>query len=120
MNENFNRLPKDERPYERCIRHGAGQLSDRELLAVLLRTGAKGRTVLELAGDLLGLSAEKEGFTGLRRKSLEELSALRGIGKVKAWQGKKQEQAFTLGRRLPLQSIIWKICAIRNRNCFCF
>ena len=86
MNENFNRLPKDERPYERCIRHGAGQLSDRELLAVLLRTGAKGRTVLELAGDLLGLSAEKEGFTGLRRKSLEELSALRGIGKVKAVQ----------------------------------
>lgn len=88
MNEKFNRLPEDERPYERCMRHGAEQLSDRELLAVLLRTGARGRTVLELAGDLLGLSDGKEGFAGLRRKSLEELSALRGIGKVKAVQVK--------------------------------
>ena len=86
MNENFNSLPKEERPYERCMRHGAEQLSDRELLAVLLRTGAKGRTVLELAGELLKLSPEKEGFTGLRRRSLEELSAVRGIGKVKAVQ----------------------------------
>ena len=86
MNENFNRLPKEERPYERCMRHGAQQLSNRELLAVLLRTGARGRTVLELAGDLLKLSPEKEGFTGLRRRSLEELSAVHGIGKVKAVQ----------------------------------
>ena len=30
MNENFNSLPKEERPYERCMRHGAEQLSDRE------------------------------------------------------------------------------------------
>lgn len=86
MNENFNSLPKEERPYERCMRHGAGQLSDRELLAVLLRTGARGHTVLELAGDLLKLSPEKEGFTGLRRKSLQELSEIHGIGKVKAVQ----------------------------------
>ncbi|MCI8586217.1 MAG: DNA repair protein RadC [Lachnospiraceae bacterium] len=86
MNENFNSLPEEERPYERCMRHGAGQLSDRELLAVLLRTGAKGRTVLELAGELLKLVPEREGFTGLRRMSLEELSAVKGIGKVKAVQ----------------------------------
>lgn len=86
MNENFNSLPKDERPYERCMHHGAEQLSDRELLAVLLRTGAKGQTVLELAGDILKLSPDRKGFTGLRRLSLKELSAVRGIGKVKAVQ----------------------------------
>lgn len=86
MNENFNSLPEEERPYERCMRHGAEQLSDRELLAVLLRTGARGRTVLELAGDILELSPEQKGFTGLRRRSLEELSRVRGIGKVKAVQ----------------------------------
>ncbi len=86
MNENFNSLPKDERPYERCMYHGAEQLSDRELLAVLLRTGAKGKTVLELAGDILKLSPDRKGFTGLRRLSLKELSAVRGIGKVKAVQ----------------------------------
>lgn len=86
MNEEFNNLPKEERPYERCIRHGAEGLSDRELLAVFLRTGAKGRTVLELAGDLLKLVPEREGFTGLRRLGLAELSGVRGIGKVKAVQ----------------------------------
>lgn len=86
MNENFNSLPREERPYERCVRHGAQQLSDRELLAVLLRTGAKGRTVLELAGDILELSPGKKGFAALRRMSLKELSAVRGIGKVRAIQ----------------------------------
>ncbi len=86
MNENFNRLPKDERPYERCMRHGAEQLSDRELLAVLLRTGAKGRSVLELAGEILKLAPERKGFTGLRRLSLEELSTVQGIGKIRAIQ----------------------------------
>lgn len=86
MNENFNSLPKEERPYERCIRSGPKSLADRELLAVLLRTGAKGRTVLELAGDLLNLVPEQKGFTGLRRLSLEELSSVHGIGMVKAIQ----------------------------------
>lgn len=86
MNEKFNHLPKDERPYERCMRHGPEQLSDRELLAVLLRTGAKGQTVLELAGEILKLTPERKGFTGLRRLSLEELAKVQGIGKIRAIQ----------------------------------
>lgn len=88
MSEKFNNLPVQERPYERCIRHGAEGLSDRELLAILLRTGSKERSVLELAGDLLKLVPEKEGFTGLRRLNLEELTSVRGIGTVKAIQVK--------------------------------
>ena len=74
MNENFSSLPQEDRPYERCIRHGVQSLSNRDLLAVILRTGAKGRNVLELAGDLLKLVPEREGFTGIRRLSLDELS----------------------------------------------
>ena len=113
MNENFNSLPKEERPYERCMRHGAEQLSDRELLAVLLRTGAKGRTVLELAGGLLKLSPEKEGFTGLRRRSLEELSAVRGIGKVKAVQLKcVLELARRMAREEAGQGIFFRTPAM--------
>ena len=53
---------------------------------MILRTGAKGRNVLELAGDLLKLVPEREGFTGIRRLSLDELSNVKGIGKVKAVQ----------------------------------
>ena len=86
MNKNFSSLPQEDRPYERCIRHGVQSLSNRDLLAVILRTGAKGRNVLELAGDLLKLVPEREGFTGIRRLSLDELSNVKGIGKVKAVQ----------------------------------
>lgn len=86
MNKNFSSLPQEDRPYERCIRHGVQSLSNRDLLAVILRTGAKGRNVLELAGDLLKLVPEREGFTGIRRLSLDELSKVKGIGKVKAVQ----------------------------------
>ena len=86
MNENFHNLPQEDRPYERCIRHGVQALSNRDLLAVILRTGAKGRNVMELAGELLRLVPEREGFTGLRRLSLDELSQVKGIGKVKAVQ----------------------------------
>ena len=86
MNENFNSLPAEDRPYEKCIRYGVESLTNRELLAAILRTGAKGRNVLELAGALLRLVPEREGFTGIRRLSLEELSGVRGIGKVKAVQ----------------------------------
>lgn len=86
MNQNFTNLPMEDRPYEKCIRYGVQALTNRELLAVLLRTGAKGRSVLELSEELLRLVPEREGFTGLRRLSLEELSRVRGIGRVKAAQ----------------------------------
>lgn len=86
MNEQFQSLPKEDRPYERCIRHGVQSLSNRDLLAVILRTGAKGTNVMELAGELLRLVPEREGFTGLRRLSIEELSTVKGIGRVKAVQ----------------------------------
>ncbi len=86
MNENFNNLPAEDRPYEKCVRYGAQSLTNRELLAAVLRTGSRGKSVLELAAELLRLVPEQEGFTGIRRLSLEELSGIRGVGKVKAVQ----------------------------------
>ena len=46
-------LMESERPYEKCERLGAGNLSDAELLAVLLRTGTRGENVLELCRRIL-------------------------------------------------------------------
>ena len=86
MNKQFDCLPEEDRPYEKCIRYGVQALTNRELLAVILRTGAKGKHVLDLAGELLNLVPEREGFTGIRRLSMSELSAVHGIGKVKAVQ----------------------------------
>ncbi len=86
MNKEFNELPTEDKPYEKCVRYGVQSLTNRELLAAILRTGSKGRDVLALSGELLKLVPEQEGFTGIRRLSLEELSSVRGIGKVKAVQ----------------------------------
>lgn len=63
MNKQFDCLPEEDRPYEKCIRYGVQALTNRELLAVILRTGAKGKHVLDLAGELLNLVPEREGFT---------------------------------------------------------
>jgi DNA repair protein RadC len=45
--------PKDERPREKLLSQGAETLSDAELLAILLRTGTRGRSAVQLARDLL-------------------------------------------------------------------
>lgn len=107
MNKNFNSLPEEDRPYEKCIRYGVQALTNRELLAVVLRTGSKGRTVLDLAGELLKLVPEREGFSGIRRMSMEELSELKGIGKVKAAQLKC---ILEIARRMAREEAGERIC----------
>ena len=78
-------LPENERPYEKCVRKGAGSLSDVELLAVLLRTGTRGESALDLARRILYDSGE-DGILGIHRFSIERLMRMKGIGKVKAIQ----------------------------------
>lgn len=77
----LNELPNEMRPRERMASSGAHQLSDVELLAILLSTGNKETNVLELASNLL--KAHK-GITGLRDLSLSELTQQKGIGVAKA------------------------------------
>ena len=77
-------LPKSERPYDKFLEKGAEALSDAELLAVILRSGSRTRTALELAQDILCL--EQQNLLNLNRLSLEELAKIPGIGKVKAIQ----------------------------------
>ena len=74
-----------ERPYEKCERRGAASLSDEELLAVLLRTGTRGENALALARRIL-YHAGETGILGIHQFSMERLTAIKGIGKVKAIQ----------------------------------
>lgn len=84
-NENkMSSIPKEERPYEKCLAYGPGALSDAELLAVILRSGTNKISALELARQVLDLSNEK--LLGLYNLSFEELRSLSGIGHVKAIQ----------------------------------
>ena len=90
----FRELPEAEKPRERLARHGAGVLTDAELLAIFLRTGTAGLDVLSLAKLLL-----KEWGT-LRRLagcSTTELAKLPGRGPAKAAELKA---AFEMGRRM--------------------
>ena len=82
----INDIYKNERPYEKCLEHGAVSLSDTELLAVLLRTGVKGLDVLELSKHLLGPNCGEEGILNIHNLTLEELKSIKGIGTVKAVQ----------------------------------
>ena len=82
----INKLAKEDRPYEKCIQHGAPSLTNSELLAVLLRTGAKGLDVLELSNYILGENCGEHGLLNLHNLTYDDLKAIKGIGTVKAVQ----------------------------------
>lgn len=89
-------LPELERPRERLVHYGEEALTLRELLAVLLSSGQKGRSSLEYAQDLLGTFGSLEGIKGA---GMEELSHVPGIGLAQACRIKA---ALELGKRLTL------------------
>ncbi|TVR53427.1 MAG: JAB domain-containing protein [Puniceicoccaceae bacterium] len=76
-------LARDERPQEKLERFGPRHLSDRELLAMLIRSGSQGMDVLRVADKLLG---ESGSLSKLFAWGQDELLSVRGIGKVKALQ----------------------------------
>ncbi len=74
-----------EGPYEKYLKNGAEQLSDAELLAIILRTGTVGEDTVSIANKVLELPAGRQkGVIGLHHISLKELMSIRGIGQVKA------------------------------------
>jgi len=79
-------LPTEQRPYEKCREKGERALTNQELLAIILRTGSREQTALELAGKILRSCPGETGLTGLCTMSHEQLKQLPGIGDVKAMQ----------------------------------
>ncbi|MCA0986216.1 RadC family protein [Guptibacillus algicola] len=86
--------PEDERPRERLIKGGPEILSNQELLAIILRTGTKQESVLELSHRII---QHFEGLRLLKDASVEELTSLSGVGPAKAVQ---LIAAIELGRRV--------------------
>lgn len=87
-------VPMEERPRERLKRHGVERLANKELLAILLRTGNRRESALSLAEKLL---ARFGSLPNLAAASFEELTAVRGIGPAKAAD---ILAAFELAKRL--------------------
>ena len=77
-------MPESEQPLEKCIRYGARALSDAELLAVILKTGTRNLTALQLAQFFL--SRKEKNLLNLVNMRPEEMKEIPGIGQVKAAQ----------------------------------
>ncbi|HYW56416.1 MAG TPA: DNA repair protein RadC [Polaromonas sp.] len=85
-------LPADARPREKLLARGPGALSDAELLALLLRTGIKGKGVLQMADELLHLKNDSasgsidggfDGISGLLHATADDLKRVKGLGPAK-------------------------------------
>ena len=87
-------LPQAERPRERLRGVGPGSLGNAELIAILLRTGVEGESVLNLSTRLLSRFG---GLSGMARVTYSELCSLKGVSDAKACQ---LLAALELGRRL--------------------
>lgn len=84
-------LPAEERPREKLERVGVANMTDTELLAIVLRTGTQGTNVKELAGDILNTYALPE----IAERSMTELEQFDGVSTVKAGQLKAVAELAT-------------------------
>lgn len=81
-------LPISERPYEKLEMYGEQMLSNAELLAIIIKSGTKEETSIQLAYKILNLNGENQSqdLRFLQDVSISEFSSIKGIGKVKAIQ----------------------------------
>lgn len=91
----------DDRPREKLLLRGAQNLSDAELLAILLRTGTKSKSVITIAQEMI---RENDNLAGLSLKSADAFQKTKGVAKDKA---ATLAAAFEIGRRVNLQEK-WK------------
>lgn len=81
MNYRIQDLNKDEKPREKLINLGPSVLTESELIALLLGTGGKQKSALDLARELL---TKHDGIEGLADIPIEQLLAIKNISKAKA------------------------------------
>lgn len=89
----INNWPKDDRPREKLLKSGERSLSNSELLAILLRTGIKGNSAVDLARKIL----DKFGsFRNMSHTDIRDWKEFKGLGLAKISQIKA---ALEIGRR---------------------
>lgn len=86
MCNKWNELKPEDMPYEKCMALGPGSLTDAELLAILLRTGTRHHSVLEVSEKVLSINPEFDGLVGMMHFTPAEYQQVEGIGRVKAIQ----------------------------------
>ncbi|MGP5092016.1 RadC family protein [Staphylococcus equorum] len=99
----INELADNQKPRERLLSYGASHLSHAELLAILINTGRKGNSSLDIANELL---KTVDNLKELKRLSISDLNKIKGVGLYKALILKA---AFELGERMHSGSVDDKI-----------
>ena len=84
----IKKLPSTERPYEKAQMYGIDNLSNSELLAIIIKTGTKEETSVQIAQRILNLNYDPQmgELNFLKSITMEELMQIKGIGRVKAIQ----------------------------------
>ncbi len=96
----INDIPEKEKPRDKALRYGINTLSAKELLAILLRNGYRGKSVLDVAEELLEKAG---GIQGIPKLSVQELCSVKGIFIAKALELKA---CFELGRRISFETVM--------------
>lgn len=99
QHQTLRQLPHNQRPRERMMAYGADALSHAELLAILIRTGTKDQSAVQLSTNLLQQCGS---LRELVHMSVEELTAIKGIGQAKALQ---LLAGIELGKRVARSSL---------------
>ena len=108
MSIKVKKLPNSERPYEKLEMYGEKMLSNSELLAIIIKTGTKEDSAINIAQKVLKLNKSKNinDLRFLQNITIEELSEVKGIGKIKAMQIIAAcEIAKRMGAPINLQNI---------------
>ncbi len=87
-------MPTNERPRERFLHYGREALSNKELLAIILRTGTQSMNVLDMSTEIL---KRFDSIRAINACSVKDLTSIRGLGPTKAIQ---VLSALELGKRL--------------------
>jgi DNA repair protein RadC len=111
----ISQWPEAERPRERLTRYGAAALNDSELLALLVRTGSRGHSALDLAKQAM---AQAETCGGWDKMTVQQLGGVPGLGPAKA---ALILAGLELGRRQSLQvrRKVWRFSGSRASFDYC-
>lgn len=107
----MNALPMSDRPYEKMLLYGESALSNSELLAIIIKTGTRDKTALDIARQVINLSTQKDinDLRFLQEISIHELMKISGIGKVKAIELKAVgEIAKRMSKPINLSKVVLK------------
>lgn len=107
---NFKNIPEEEKPRERLLKYGVKNLSNEELLAIILKTGSKKYNVKEVSNNILCSVKNIRDLKNLRINSLIDID---GVGKVKAIE---LIAAIELGRRVYEENDYNELISLNNSN----